>query len=112
MSGAKQRDPRKEAAWRKHFLRQPVSGRSIRDYCQEHGLAESSFHFWRSEIARRDQEFGERGEPAFMPVTVQREAPPSAIELVLASGHVVRVMPGFDTQTLRQLLALLEEPSC
>ena len=112
MAGAKPRDPRKEARWRKHLRRQHVLGLSIRDFCFEHDLAESAFHYWRREIALRDREAGERGEPTFMPVTVQSEGSASAIEVVLASGHVVRVTAGFDAVTLRQLLALLEEPSC
>jgi hypothetical protein len=36
-----------------------------------------------------------------------------ALELVLSSGRVIRVPPGFDAGTLRQLLAVLEEkPAC
>ena len=34
---------------------------------------------------------------------------PSALEVVLADGRTVRVAPGFDAATLRQLLAVLEE---
>jgi hypothetical protein len=35
------------------------------------------------------------------------------LELVVGSGRVVRVPPGFDVATLRNLLAVLEErPSC
>jgi hypothetical protein len=35
------------------------------------------------------------------------------IELVVGGGRVVRVPPGFDADTLRNLLAILEElPSC
>jgi hypothetical protein len=34
------------------------------------------------------------------------------LEVVLGLGRVVRVPPGFDATTLRQLLAVLEEPSC
>jgi hypothetical protein len=32
----------------------------------------------------------------------------SALELVLADGRIVRVAPGFDAATLRQLLTALE----
>jgi hypothetical protein len=32
--------------------------------------------------------------------------------LVLANGCRLRVRPGFDANTLRQLLRVLEEPAC
>lgn len=50
----------------------------------------------------------------FLPVRVlaTTSSPPStstALELVVGAGRVVRVAPGFDPATLRQLLAVLEE---
>lgn len=60
--------------------------------------------------------------PVFVPVRVvspvdetprSRDVPvPAWLELVIGSGRIVRVPPGFDTDTLRQLLAVLEEPPC
>jgi len=43
-----------EAFWGCHFERQAASEVSIRAYCREHGLAESSFYAWRRERDRRD----------------------------------------------------------
>jgi hypothetical protein len=37
---------------------------------------------------------------------------PSAIEVIVGPGRRLRVRPGFDVDLLRQLLRLLEEPSC
>jgi hypothetical protein len=34
------------------------------------------------------------------------------IELVLGKGRLLRVWPGFDADLLRQLVRVLEEPSC
>ena len=56
MAGRKQRDPRKEAFWRKQVGAQQISGLSVRDFCREQGLAESGFHYWRREIDKRDRE--------------------------------------------------------
>jgi transposase-like protein len=106
------RDPRKEAVWRKHVRRQRNSGLSIREFCHEHGLVESAFYFWRQEIRRRDQESATEQASTFVPLTVQTEMPATPLEVVLSSGHVVRVMAGFDAATLRQLLDVLEERSC
>jgi hypothetical protein len=51
--------------------------------------------------------------PAFLPVTMDAAASAApALEIVVAHGRVLRVRPGFDADVLRQLLAVLEEPSC
>jgi hypothetical protein len=36
----------------------------------------------------------------------------ATIEVVVAQGRLLRVRPGFDPDLLRQLVRLLEEPSC
>jgi transposase len=106
-----ERDPRKEAFWRRVLRAHGTSGRSVREYCQQRGLTESAFHFWRREIERRDRETRDRRTSAFVPVLVE-PTPETPIEVTLVSGCVVRVRAGFRADTLRQLLALLEEPSC
>ena len=47
--------------------------------------------------------------PVFVPLRVIDVATQAAFEVVLERGRVVRVLRGFDTETLRQLLAVLEE---
>jgi hypothetical protein len=51
-----------------------------------------------------------QSRPAFVPVRVAAPAP--FLELVLAAGRVLRVPSGFDRQTLREVVAALETPSC
>lgn len=117
-----QRDRGKERFWRRMLRQWRRSGQSVRAFCAEHGLAEALFYAWRRTIQERDRET--RGDalrsrdhaacsvpPLFVPVTVAQTA--ASIEVVLARGHVVRVPPGFDPVTLRQLLAVLDEaPPC
>jgi hypothetical protein len=82
----------------------------VRAFCDRHGLATASFYNWRRLLARRAAE-----EPAFVPVQVVADVvstPTSALEVVLADGRTVRVAPGFDAATLRQLLAVLEGQPC
>jgi hypothetical protein len=56
---------------------------------------------------------GARALPAFMQVTTDAAVSAAgAVEVVVASGRLLRVRRGFDAQVLRQLLAVLEEPSC
>jgi transposase len=111
MAKGNERDPRKEAFWRKELRTQGASGQSARVYCRQRGLMESAFYFWRREIERRDRETRDRRTSAFVPMVVE-PTPETPIEVTLCRGHVMRVRAGFDADTLRQLLALLEEPSC
>jgi hypothetical protein len=50
-------------------------------------------------------------EPNFVPVQILADhfSGPAALKVVLADGRVVRISPGFDGATLRQLLAVLRE---
>jgi len=113
---ARQHDQRqpsdKEQFWRDMLLLWQASGQTIRAFCHAQRLSEPSFYAWRRIIAQR-----ERQEPAFVPVRVAPTPTTSIpLELVLASGRVVRVPPGFDADTLRQLIAILhdlpEDVSC
>lgn len=122
MAGRGQRDRGKEGLWRRVLRQWRRSGQAVRDYCVEHGLSEPSFYAWRRQLARRDEEAA--AKPRFVPVHVQADvdvvatatdiaAAPPTIDVVLANGRRLRVPPGFDPATLRQLLAVLdEEPSC
>lgn len=62
----RQRDPRKEAFWRRVLARWQGSGQSGRDFCRAAGLSEPSFYAWRRELARRDA----AARPKFLPVRV------------------------------------------
>jgi transposase len=120
------RDHGKERFWRRTLRQWRRSGLSVRVFCAEHGLAEPSFYAWRRIVAQRDQESArvrakpERDRlrravpasgdaPVFVPLRVIDVAAQVALEVVLERGRVVRVLRGFDAETLRRLLALLEE---
>jgi hypothetical protein len=111
MSGERDRQQPsvKEQFWRDMLLLWQTSGQTIRAFCHAQHLSEPSFYAWRRIIAQR-----ERQQPAFVPVRVTPTPTTSIpIELVVGGGRVVRVPPGFDADTLRNLLAILEElPSC
>jgi transposase-like protein len=107
MSLGKPRDARKELQWRRWIEGWRASGLSVRAFCQQHGLAQPSFYAWRRELQRGDAE-----GPTFVPVHVVAEdvpAPAGRVEVVLRGGRTVRVGPGFDATTLRQVVAALEE---
>jgi transposase len=105
----------KEQYWRGVVLRWQRSGLTVRAYCDQHGLSEPSFYVWRRTIAARDRQAATTATesvPAFVSVRVTPPPAMSALEIVVGAGRVIRVMPGFDAATLRNLLAVLEGPSC
>jgi hypothetical protein len=134
------RDRRKEAFWRKAIGGQRRSGLCVRAWCRQHGLRESSFHWWRRELVRRDGEsssFASKpvstgpqrksaASPAVTLVPVQvttdpstaREfdssawnGSPSRIEIILPNQGRVRLTGPVDRQTLTNVLAVLRSES-
>jgi hypothetical protein len=120
------RDRGKERLWRRLLGQWRRSGLSVRDFCAAQEVSEPSFYSWRRTLAQRDQQAAEKRQgqveskaptvarhkksmdepPLFVPVTVAAGA---MLEVVLERGLIVRVPVGFDENTLRQLLAVLEE---
>jgi transposase-like protein len=111
MAHGRARDEQKERHWQRRIEQWRASGLSVQAFCAQHGLAQASFYNWRRVLQRRAAE-----KPAvFVPVQVVADAVPaqaSALEVVLTDGRTVRVAPGFDSATLRQLLAVLEGRPC
>jgi transposase len=116
---AKRRDQAKERYWRKHLAAWRRSGRSVRAYCADEGLAEASFYAWKRILIQRDR----RGDtvavaetPAevspFVPVRLIEDTTSAALEVVLRGGRVLRVGAGFAPQTLRDVVRTLEELPC
>jgi len=122
------RNSKKEQEWRERVQRWQQSGESVRAFCRREGLHESAFFAWRRELTRRRQERQaartERKQvkpsmPAkpirFLPVQVaveDRTGDPGGVEILLDAGRAIRVRPGFDRQTLAEVLAILEASPC
>ena len=111
MAHGTSRDSRKEQQWRRWIHQWQQSRLSVRDFCARYDLAEPTFYAWRRALQQRDA-----AATAFVPVRVLPDEAPAAagsVEVVVAGGRRVRIAPGFDPATLRQLLAVLEEvPPC
>jgi transposase-like protein len=82
------------------------SGLALRTFAEQQGIEPHRLYRWRRALRRRAH------EPApvrFAEVVVRPDLDAAhPIELVLVSGHVVRVGRGFDAEALRRLLAVLE----
>jgi len=65
----------KEAFWRRMVQAQSDSGLSIRAWCRDQGLKDTTFYWWRRELTRRDTT---SGSPAFLsqPPTSRVHQPP------------------------------------
>jgi hypothetical protein len=95
--------------WRKIIQQQQASGSSVAAFCRRAGLSQPSFYAWRRKF---------RGEVTFAEVKVLPTTPSksggiagvetSGIELRLPGHRSVMVRPGFDRQTLLELLNVLE----
>jgi len=110
MTTGRPRDERKEREWRRRIRDWQSSGLSVRAFCESVGVLEPSFYAWRRKLAGRAAE-----SSAFIPVRIVSDQPAcqdGCLEVVLTGGRSVRVAPGFDAVTLRQLLAVLEGPPC
>jgi hypothetical protein len=106
MMAKRQRDPERERFWRRTFSAWQASGQSIREYCEQHDVTETSFHYWRRELRQRDaQGLNRRTSPAFVPVRVIPSTT-VAVKIRCPSGHVVTLSAG-DVSVLRGLFAAL-----
>lgn len=98
--------------WRRVIQQQQASGLTVAAFCRREGLSEPSFYSWRQRL---------RGKTTFAEVKVSPTTPlkacgitatgPGGIELRLPGGWCVVVRPGFDRQTLIDLLHALETSS-
>ncbi len=91
--------------WRKIIQQQQTSGLPVLAFCRRAGVPQSSFFAWRRKL-RQSSTFAEVKLSA-EPVSVVA----AGIELRLPGGRRVLVRPGFDRQTLLDLLDLLEARS-
>jgi transposase-like protein len=114
-------DASKQRRWLALIQLWQQSNFTVREFCQRHSVREASFFAWRRTLRKRglfhDPPPQPRkptpNTPAFLQLTPAAESPtPTAIDLVLNEHRLLRVRPGFDSDTLLQLVRLLEEPAC
>lgn len=111
-----QRDPKREAFWRRLVRGQAGSGLTIRAWCGLHEVSEPAFYGWRRELARRDAR-----STSFLPVRVVAEPAPTrterptevpagggVVEIALSGGRRIVLRGRVDRQALADVLAVLE----
>jgi transposase len=103
--------------WAERIKRWKKSGLTAAEFGQREGIAGKQLHWWKWHLGKNETPSASE-IPRLLPVRVvaqprdvevSRETP---LEIVLQSGHVLRVGHGFDPATLRSVLSILEERSC
>ncbi len=91
--------------WRERMAAQERSGLSVRRFCQQQGIGEHCFYYWRKRLRNQQQPMrfalvdrgAERPEPA----------PGMELELMLITGERLRIGAGVQAATLRMVLEVL-----
>ena len=99
---------------RRALTRWQRSGLTLREFGQQRGIPLSTLTWWRRVFRRAGEEAGNGAavENAVMftevpaPASVPRT--PAVLEIVLHSGHLVRVPAGADSATLQRVLRALQ----
>lgn len=92
--------------WRRILHQQQSSGRLASVFCREHGVSLPRFYKWRRKLHDGGTFAELKLRPARMGGTTA-----DGIELRLPGQRSLVVRPGFDRQTLIELLAVLEASS-
>lgn len=114
----KERDAEKARRWQSIIREAAGSGLSIREFCRRRQLTVSQFYWWQRRLkpqqmsARRKQRRDGPDAASFLLVSEKGETPAAGIELVLGDGRRLRISRGVDEETLRAVLAALEQPRC
>ena len=99
------------------------SGLTQAEFCRRQGI---SLHTFRKRLYQprqakpvpTDHRSPASPSQAFLPVTILPDPAPTSnhphqpLELILPNGRRIAVAPGFDSQTLRRLVAVLEQHPC
>jgi hypothetical protein len=122
---------RQAAEWARLIDQWRQSGLSLPAFCQQHDLSRGTMQNWvykpslkqALEQARRQTQPADSASPdspvpddlppAFLPIQIADGVPASAgVEVVLGPGRRIVVGPGFDPETLRRVVAVLEDRPC
>jgi hypothetical protein len=100
---------KREQYWKEQVMASKASGLKQMQYCREHQLSKHAFVYWKLKLLGKD------AIPAtLVPVSahqlrrIQHGDGAGQIRLVVGERYHVEVAPGFNAQTLQEVLAVLE----
>ncbi len=98
--------------WQQRVEQWKKSGQTAAVFAAEHGLKAGTLLWWSSALRRSHGHASELGFARLVASDDTPSAPSESapLDIVLASGRIVRVRKGFDPDLLRDLLSVLEAP--
>jgi hypothetical protein len=102
---------------RRVLARWKRSGLKLREFGERHGIPLSTLTWWRQVFRRAGEPVNAAaksapvGDPVVfteVPRPVTLPTTPPALEIILRSGHVLRVPAGAETETLQRVLQALQ----
>jgi transposase-like protein len=87
------------------------SDMSVSKFCKAEGLSEGTFYGWRRRLSVRNAQRKEPADPrpsAFIEVAMPKNDH-IPIELLLSSGHTLRIRSSADNETLSNVLSVLRQ---
>jgi transposase len=100
---------KREQYWQEQMAAWKASGLKQMQYCREHQLSKHAFVYWKLKLLGKDS-----GPATLVPVSshqlrqIQRGDGSAQIRLVIGERYHVEVRPGFNAQTLQEVLGVLE----
>ena len=108
--------------WRRVIEEWIQSGKNQKTFCESREISLTAFRWWRHKLLhaagsaiRKKPNRPKASSPHFIPIGIKPDRsslPQSSIDLFLPGDRRLRISPGFDAVTLKQLLEVLEEASC
>jgi transposase len=98
------------AQWARTVAQWKKSGLTAEVFAEQQGLNVRSLQRWSSALQRASASADQTGFTRVIPIDsgANRATEPATVEVVLASGRVVRVGKGFDPGLLREVVTALE----
>lgn len=104
---------RSAAFWKRAIEDQRQSGVPQSEFCEQHGLALSTFQRWRSRLGSPESSGSRARKADFLPVhVVDRREDGPFLEIVFPHGVRVRVPEQVSAESLKRVLWAVEAASC
>jgi hypothetical protein len=95
-------DEERRRSWEHHLERWQGSGLSQAEYCRRHGLSAKTFGYHKRRIEKSPLCLVE------VPLAAAVYTPPRPLRLTVGLRYTIEIEAGFDSDTLRRLLEVLE----
>ena len=107
----KRRSMSRQEFWQQHFEDYERSCLTQKQYCQKHGLALSTFSYWKKKLTQKDKK-----SPQFYPLMVrqvsspQSQTPSSGLSLTFGKNKFrIELEESFSAGCLKKVILALEQ---